>query len=424
MSFTESSCDWPGFSWMPCKTPIQVAVNVVAKKISLIPRYNWDYGLKDFARGISSIAQRAETNTDILQSVFGRKPIPTAAGRTSLYAILKALDLPNGAQVGVPLYCCPVVFDAINRAGLRPRFIDIDPDTYTISPQDLADKKKRLAAAVVVHMFGHPADMDAISDVVGGDFPVIEDCAQSLFSCYKGKMTGFFGNAAFFSFRSAKYISAGEGSLILANDSALANEINEVVNSLSIPSPLEEIFHCSSTLAKSVLNKRPWYGLLGYPIGQVLDNRVNLTAKSGFKYAAARKSDLAIIAERIREFSNIAEKQRGNALYLLGETNSEKTILPFEKEGCRSNYYLFAVRFNSNSHRDSASRFLMINGVDNSKYLDEVISIASADYDYQRDCPNAEICSDTVLVIPHYYRLEKSRLDYIVDRLNASLEIL
>ncbi|MFX0199976.1 MAG: DegT/DnrJ/EryC1/StrS family aminotransferase [Candidatus Hodarchaeota archaeon] len=390
----------------------------------MIPRYNWDYGLRDFMRGISSIFPRTENNAEILQRVFGQKPIPTSAGRTSLYAILRALDLPNGAQVGVPLYCCPVVFDAIKRAGLRPRFIDIDPDTYTISPQDLADKKKNLAAAVVVHMFGHPADMDAISDVVAGNFPIIEDCAQSLFSYYKDKMTGFFGNAAFFSFRSAKYISAGEGSLILANDSALADEIRKVVSSLSTPPTMGEFLHCSSTLVKSVLNKRPWYGLLGYPIGQILDNWVNFTAKTGFKYAKAKKSDLAIIAKRTRGFSDFTEKQRKNALYLLSKIDSEKFILPFEKEGCYSNYYLFAVRFKSKSHRDSASRFLLKSGVDNSKYLDEVISTASADYGYQGGCPNAEMCSGTVLVIPHYYTLENSTLDYIADRLNTSLEIL
>ena len=56
-------------------------------------------------------------------------PVWTNAGRTSLFAILKALDLPPGAEVGVPLFCCSVVFDAIRQAGLKPRFIDSTPKT-------------------------------------------------------------------------------------------------------------------------------------------------------------------------------------------------------------------------------------------------------------------------------------------------------
>lgn len=393
---------------------IQDAIN----RINLIPRYNWDFGLRDFASGISSIFSPRHNNMERLRAFFGQEPIPTSAGRTSLYVILKALDLPKGAEVGVPLYCCPVVFDAIKRAGLKLRFIDVDPYTYTISAEDLERKRKSLAAVVVVHMFGHPADMDAISDAVRADFPVIEDCAQSLYSRYKGKITGFFGSAAFFSFRSAKYISAGEGSLILSNDPGLTDEIRRVANSLSTPSIIEEFMHCSSTLVKSALNKKPLYGVLGYPIGQILDNRVNLTAKTGFKYAKVKTSDISIITKRIQGFSKNIQKQRKNASYLLSKVDAGKLVLPYERKACYSNYYLFAIRLHDKYHRDSMSRLLLKNGVDNSKYLHEVVGIATKTYGYKDDCPNAEMCSNTVLVIPHYYTLSIGDLDYTAQSLN------
>ena len=75
--------------------------------------------------------------------------------------------------------------------------------------QTLEKKREDLAALIVVHMFGHPAHMDEIRKVAAG-IPIIEDCAHSLFSKYKGTYTGLLSTASFFSFRSGKYVSAGE----------------------------------------------------------------------------------------------------------------------------------------------------------------------------------------------------------------------
>ena len=68
---------------------------------------------------------------------------------------LKALGLRPRASIGVPLYCCPVVFSAIKAAGYRARFIDVDPDTYCLSAADLAAKSSEVDAVIAVHMFGN-----------------------------------------------------------------------------------------------------------------------------------------------------------------------------------------------------------------------------------------------------------------------------
>ncbi len=397
---------------------------MLTNRFSLLPRYNWDFDLSDFADGVVSIFRNNQDYCNVLRSIFGQNPIMTSAGRTSLHVILKSLDLQKGATIGVPLYCCPVVFDTVKRAGFDLQFIDIDPSSYTISPEDLERKKKALSAVIVVHMFGHPADMDAILDVVDGKFPIIEDCAHSLFSKYKGKMTGFFGKAAFFSFRSAKYISAGEGSLIISNDPELTDNIRKTANSLRKPTKMEELLHCSITFLKSTMNKKPWYGLIGYPIGQILDKRLDLTGKTGFKDTRVKKSDVSIIAKKIGGFSGNIERQRRNAFYLLNSINSERMFLPFERNGAYSNYYLFAIRFKSKSHRESISNFLSNNGIDNSKYLSEVISVASLDFNYKRDCPNSEMCAETILVVPNYYSLDENDLDFIVRLLNQDAKVL
>lgn len=170
---------------------------MIREKIGLIPRYNWDYGASDFTKAMRGIFAAPSDASRVIERVFGQKPILTTSGRASLYVILKSLNLPEGSGVGVPLFCCPVVFDAIKQANLDPKFVDIELDDYSLSASDLEKKKNSLSAVIVVHMFGHPADMDSISEVCK-DIPIIEDCAQSLFSRYKGNYTGFQSTASFF----------------------------------------------------------------------------------------------------------------------------------------------------------------------------------------------------------------------------------
>ncbi len=197
----------------------------------LIPRYNWDMRLPDLFEVLRAPFRRTEDPGRIFKEALGGAPVFSGSGRTALYLILKALNLPEGSKVGVPLFCCPVVFDSVRRAGLVPRFLDINLQDFTLSADDLKHKRGDVAAVVVVHMFGHPADMDAIVSASAG-LPVIEDCAHSLFSRYKGQLTGFLADAAFFTFRSGKYVSAGEGSAIVARDTDLLNSIENLAHDL------------------------------------------------------------------------------------------------------------------------------------------------------------------------------------------------
>ena len=255
--------------------------------VDAAPRNNWDYGV-DALLGAASGVYRHASGAPNFARLFGQDPLWTNAGRTSLYAILKALHLPAGAQVGVPLFCCSVVFDAICQAGLTPRFIDSSVDDYNLSIEDLQKKRSGLAAVVPVHMFGEPADMDAI-DAAADGIPVIEDCAQSLLSTYKGNLTGLLSTVSFFSFRCGKYISAGEGSAIICRDGELHDEIERVVATFPPRSAPGMITDALTTFAKATLYNRPLYGLAGFPVGMRLDRRLNLTAKGGFETGQAAR---------------------------------------------------------------------------------------------------------------------------------------
>jgi dTDP-4-amino-4,6-dideoxygalactose transaminase len=86
----------------------------------------------------------------------------------------------------------------------------VEPETYCLSAGDLSAKRSQIDAVIAVHMFGNLCDMPSLQEAAEGK-PIIEDCAQSLGSKLDGRPAGSFGTIAAFSFRSGKYLSAGEG---------------------------------------------------------------------------------------------------------------------------------------------------------------------------------------------------------------------
>jgi dTDP-4-amino-4,6-dideoxygalactose transaminase len=390
----------------------------------LIPRYNWDYGFSDFFQAIAYSARRGNVENEPLERYFGRIPLFTTSGRVSLYTLLKSLGLPENARIGVPLFCCPVVFDTIREAGMIPVFIDIDSEDYNISPSDVARKSDGLSALVVVHMFGNPVDMDAIASASGG-IPVIEDCAQSLFSEYKGRYTGFYTEASFFSFRSGKYLSVGEGSAIYCRDEGLREGVRKTIDGYGELGCVREMSHCVATYLKSSLYQRPWYGILGYPIGRKLDRALNISAKSGIEFRKIARCDLGTIADRLEGAEGKIGAQRRNGLFLLANLRLENVFLPTEKPGCRPNFFQFPLRFETTGQRDGIALYLYEKGVDTAKYLDEVLEHVVRWHRYKEgDCPVAETCSKTVLVVPHYYTLAEKDLVHVVDSLNDGGKVL
>ena len=390
--------------------------------VDLIPRNNWDYGVDALVRAAFGIFRHA-SRAPSFASLFEQDPIWTNAGRTSLYAILKALELPPGAEVGVPLFCCSVVFDAICQAGLTPRFIDSNVDDYNLSPEDLQNMRPGLAAVVAVHMFGEPADMDAINSAAAG-IPVIEDCAQSLLSTYKGRLTGLLSTVSFFSFRCGKYISAGEGSAIICRDRELHERIERLTSSFPPWSTSSMMTDAITTFAKATLYNRPWYGLAGYPIGMRLDRKLNLTDKGGFETGQAAAAHLALIDQRIPGFQEKVDRQREHAHLLLEALTPAGFDLPGESPDGVGNWFQFPLRFADTEQRDRMSGYLLSRGIDTAKYLDDITEVAREQYGYGGDCPHAERLSSTTLLVPIHYTLHRRDIAHVAASINEGWRVI
>jgi len=154
---------------------------------------------------------------DELGSFHGLPPgVATSSGTAALHLALLSVGVNPGDEVLLPSYVCSAPLHAVYHSGATPVLVDVDPATGNMDPDDL---KKRLTskskAIIAVHLFGLPADMDAILAL---GLPVIEDCAQSLGANLEGKMLGTLGAISICSFYATKLITTGEGGMLLSRD--------------------------------------------------------------------------------------------------------------------------------------------------------------------------------------------------------------
>jgi dTDP-4-amino-4,6-dideoxygalactose transaminase len=150
------------------------------------------------------------------------------SGTAALHLALLALGLGPGDQVITVAHTFIATAEAITAVGALPVFIDIDPVSFTMDPALLESAITNKTRAIIpVHLYGQPADMDAILAIANRfGIPVIEDACQAHGAEYKGRKVGSLGIAGCFSFFPGKNLGAlGEGGAVTTNDPELAKQI-------------------------------------------------------------------------------------------------------------------------------------------------------------------------------------------------------
>jgi perosamine synthetase len=148
----------------------------------------------------------------------------TSSGTTALHLALAALDIGPGDEVIVPDFTFGATANVVIHAGATPVFVDVDPETWTLSPAAMAAAvTPRTKAVIPVHLYGHPCDMDPILALARThSLKVIEDCAEALGAEYKGRKVGTLGDVGCFSFFANKIITTGEGGMVTTANRELA----------------------------------------------------------------------------------------------------------------------------------------------------------------------------------------------------------
>lgn len=146
--------------------------------------------------------------------------IATSSCTGALHLAMAALELKPGDEVIVPETTWIASVTCVNYVGATPVFVDVEPDTWCMDPEAFRRAiTKNTKAVIPVHMFGHPADMDAINKIAAEHgIAVIEDAAPGIGSRYKDRPAGSMGLAGAFSFQGAKPLVTGEGGMLVTND--------------------------------------------------------------------------------------------------------------------------------------------------------------------------------------------------------------
>jgi len=155
------------------------------------------------------------------------------SGASAIELTLRGYDIGAGHEVITVSHTFSATAFAISLTGARPVFIDVDPRSYNMDPDLLeAAITPRTRAILPVHLYGQPADMDAISRIARKhNLLLIEDACQAHCAVLHGKRVGGFGDAACFSFYPGKNLGAyGDGGMIVTNDGKLAEKLRILRN--------------------------------------------------------------------------------------------------------------------------------------------------------------------------------------------------
>jgi len=153
-------------------------------------------------------------------------------GTAALEVALHAAGVGKGDEVIIPSFTIMSVAIAVVRIGAIPRVVDVHSDSWNLTAETAREAiTLRSRAIIVVHSFGHPADMDPIIELAKlHGLKVIEDVAESIGSSYKGKLCGTFGDVAAFSFYANKLVTTGEGGAIITNNKEIAGRARRYIN--------------------------------------------------------------------------------------------------------------------------------------------------------------------------------------------------
>ena len=158
-------------------------------------------------------------------------------GTNALILALRALDLPAGSEVILPAFTIISCALACIYNNLVPVFVDAEPDTWTMDPEQVAAAvSPKTRAIMAVHIYGHPVQMDRITDIAErSGLTVVEDFAEGIGSEFRGKRCGGFGRISCASFYANKLISTGEGGMCLTDDEKLAKKMRRLRNLAFVP---------------------------------------------------------------------------------------------------------------------------------------------------------------------------------------------
>lgn len=153
--------------------------------------------------------------------------IAVSNGTAALHLAVKSLDLPRHSEIIMPSFTIISCAMAAIYNDLIPVLVDADPETWCMNIDQIEKKiNDKTSAIMVVHIYGHPVDMDPVLFLAENhNLKIIEDAAEVHCAEYKGQKCGSFGDVSCFSFYANKIITTGEGGMVLTNNEEYSEKV-------------------------------------------------------------------------------------------------------------------------------------------------------------------------------------------------------
>ncbi len=304
--------------------------------------------------------------------------VPTANGTDSLYILMKMLGLQQGDEVITAANSWISSSETVTQAGGQPVFVDVHPDFYSMDESKLEAKiTKRTKGIITVHLQGQMCAIETIKNICDKHgLWLIEDCAQSHFSEFKGKRAALFGTAGSFSFYPGKNLGAyGDAGCIVTNDDALAEKCRMYANHGALKKPnhmMEGINSRLDGLQASILSAKLPYIL------QWTEQRIS--------HAASYDRHL----KGIRQI-----------------------VLPKVRPDTKHSFHLYVIRA---QRRDALMEHLQQNGIETAIHYPTALPNLPA-YKYLKtspsDYPVATKLQQEILSLPMYPELNEEMIHYV-----------
>ena len=320
--------------------------------------------------------------SEIADYIGVRFAVGCASGSDALLLAQMAIGVGPEDEVITSPFTFGATAGSIARMGARPVFVDIQPETFNFDEQQLeAAITPRSRAIMPVHLFGLPANMDAVLEIAGRhSLAVIEDAAQAIGARWKEKSVGSLGTCGCFSFFPSKNLGgAGDGGIITTNDPQVAQRLR--------------------ILRVHGSRKKYHYDLLG------INSRIDAL-------------QAAILRVKLRHLDDWTDGRRRNAetyRTLFAKYGlTEQLALPCAPEASFHVYNQFSIR---TSRRDELQEYLREQGISSEVYYPSPLHVepAFAYLGYRTgDFPNAEAACREVLSLPIYPELTLGQQQAVV----------
>ena len=328
------------------------------------------------------VKQFEETFARFVGRRFG---VAVSNGTSALHVALLALKIGAGDEVIVPAFAMGACFLSVLHAGAKPVFVDCELETYNMDATKIEEKiTQRTKAIMVVHTYGHPSDMDAITAIAKKhDLAVIEDAAEAHGATYNGKKCGSFGTVSCFSFYANKIVTTGEGGMVLTADEEIAREAKK----------LRDLHHSDL--------KRFVHDGIGYNY-----RLTNIQAGIGL-------GELSHVDEYLIRKETMAKR------YNTGLANTAGLKLPASKPNVKNVYWMYAVLIEPEKFgmtRDTLREALAKNGVETRDFFyppeeQPVLKKILRNEKFK----NAAYAGHNGLYLPSGLAITDEQIDYVIE---------